>query len=104
VYWVHDLADTYFGDADLNAEFNSSDMVQVFAGGKYETGEDAGWAQGDWDGNGLFDSSDMVTAFVDGGYEKGPRANAAVVPEPTSVLLLVMGLIAVATRSPRRRS
>ena len=33
-----DLANTYFGDADLNGEFNSSDMVQVFANGKYETG------------------------------------------------------------------
>jgi hypothetical protein len=87
-----------------DSALDSSDMVQVFAAGKYETGEDAGWAEGDWDADGVFNSSDMVTAFADGGYEKGPRVGAVAVPEPTSVLLLVMGLIAVTTRSPRRRS
>ena len=55
-----------------SAGFNSSDMAQVFAAGKYETGQEAGWADGDWNGDGIFDSSDMVTAFVDGGYEKSP--------------------------------
>ena len=69
--WIKDLKYTWFGDADLNGEFNSSDMVQVFAAGKYETDQEAGWAEGDWNGNGIFDSSDMVAAFADGGYEKG---------------------------------
>ena len=41
--WVKEFKNTYFGDANLNLEFNSSDMVQVFAAGKYETGEAAGW-------------------------------------------------------------
>ena len=102
--WVHDHAGTWYGDADLNGEFNSSDMVQVFAAGKYETGEDASWAAGDWDGSGFFDSSDMVTAFVDGGYEKGPRPPAVAVPEPTAVLLLLIGLTAVAVCRRRLRS
>ena len=35
--WVKDLKHTWFGDANLDGEFNSSDMVQVFAAGKYET-------------------------------------------------------------------
>ena len=69
--WLEDLARSFFGDANLDGEFNSSDMVQVFAAGKYEAKEAAGWAQGDWSGDGFFGSSDMVTAFVDGGYEKG---------------------------------
>ena len=51
--WVEELKNTWIGDADLNGEFKSSDMVQVFAAGKYETGEDAGWAQGDWNGDGI---------------------------------------------------
>ena len=29
---------TWFGDADLNGEFNSSDFVQAFQVGKYEMG------------------------------------------------------------------
>ena len=34
--WVHDLATTYFGDANLDGEFNSGDMVDVFTVGQYE--------------------------------------------------------------------
>ena len=89
--WVKDLKATWFGDANLDLEFNSSDMVQVFAAGKYERpGESATWEQGDWDGNLSFDSSDMVTAFADGGYEKGLRTEA--VPEPGGWLLLILGV------------
>ena len=32
-YWVGSVARTYLGDANLDGEFNSSDMVQVFASG-----------------------------------------------------------------------
>ena len=36
--WVEDSAfkNTWIGDANLDLEFNSCDMVQVFAAGKYE--------------------------------------------------------------------
>jgi hypothetical protein len=94
--WVRDLKRTWFGDADLNLEFNSSDFVAVFAKGKYEKGLDAGWAEGDWTGDKRFGSSDFVKAFVDGGYEKGQRLPAAVVttvPEPAAAILLAIGLI-----------
>ena len=37
--WVHELKNTWIGDADLNLEFNSNDFVQVFQAGKYETTE-----------------------------------------------------------------
>ena len=97
--WIKELKHTWFGDANLNGEFNSSDMVQVFAAGKYETGEDAGWSEGDWNGDGLFDSSDMVTAFADGGYEKGLRTDAVAVPEPGGWLLLMMAAGVVGDRA-----
>ncbi len=88
--WVEVLKETWIGDANLDGEFNSSDMVEVFAQGKYETGEDAAWNEGDWDGNLKFDSSDMVAAFAGGGYEKGKRPEAAVsaVPEPSSAAIV----------------
>jgi hypothetical protein len=93
---------TWVGDSDLNGEFNSGDLVAVFAAGKYETGEMATWAQGDWDGDMAFGSGDLVAAFSDGGYELGsfPPAVAAV-PEPSSLvlaLLSVMGLIGIVRR------
>ena len=34
--WVTVSANTYFGDADLNGEFNSGDFVVVFTAGEYE--------------------------------------------------------------------
>ena len=73
VYWLHVLKQTWVGDTNLDGEFNSSDLVQVFAAGKFETGEEARWEQGDWNGDYTFSSGDLVFAFVDGGYEIGPR-------------------------------
>ncbi len=100
--WVHDLKNTYYGDADLNGQFDSRDMVQVFAAGKYEQGwltdgiyvhgETAGWSEGDWNADRVFDSGDFVTAFADGGYEQGPRIGVTVVPEPGAWAMLVVGL------------
>ena len=92
-FWVKGLAHTWFGDTNLNGEFNSSDMVQVFVSGKYEIGQPASWSEGDWNGDGIFDSNDMVTAFVDGGYEKGLRTDVAAVPEPGASMLLVIGAV-----------
>ena len=108
VVWAKDLKKTWFGDADLDGEFSSDDFVQVFAIGRYETGQDAGWAEGDWGGNGVFDSADFVTAFADGGYELGVRpGHVAAVPEPTGHVLSCMtlsGLLAAAATRRRCRS
>lgn len=90
--WVEDHKGTWMGDADLDGLFGSGDLVVVFTAGKYETGEAAGWAEGDWNGDLVFGSGDLVTAFTDGGYEMGPRVPAAaVVPEPSTIVLLLMG-------------
>ena len=99
--WVVDLKMTYFGDANLDGEFSSSDLVSVFTVGKYETGEDAGWSEGDWNGDGLFGSSDFVAAFADSGYEKGRRNPA--VPEPSGVTLILVGLTTFALVRCRAR-
>jgi hypothetical protein len=100
--WVHDLKQTWFGDANLDGEFNSGDLVTVLAAGTYESDADAGWGSGDFDGSGRFDSGDLVLALSDGGYEQGPRA--AAVPEPTAVISLLTALIALASVSKCRRS
>ncbi len=107
LFWVRHLRHTWFGDADLNGAFNSSDFVQVFVAGNYETGWGnprgnsylhTSWSEGDWNGDGLFDSDDFVTAFQDGGYEQGPRTDAAAVPEPGGEVLLILGLAGVMRR------
>ncbi len=97
-FWVHDLKRTWFGDANLDLQFDSHDMVQVFAGGKYETGNEAGWAEGEWNADGLFSSDDMIAAFVDGGYEQGRQPQTIAVPEPGGWWLLLMSLPLLAIR------
>ena len=101
--WIKDLANTWIGDANLDGEFNSGDMVDVFQAGKYESDLDAGWAEGDWNGDRRFDSGDMVAAFQDAGYESGPRTAINAVPEPSSGMLLAVGAFCIFRTRRRRR-
>jgi hypothetical protein len=83
--WVRDLKKTWFGDSNLDGQFNSSDLVAVFQAGRFERDENALWTEGDWNADRRFNSGDLVRAFQDGGFEMGPRAAVAgqFVPEPT---------------------
>ncbi|MCA9212207.1 MAG: hypothetical protein KDB27_04005 [Planctomycetales bacterium] len=92
--WVHQIANTYFGDANLDGEFNAADLTLVFESGQYEDGVGGNsiWSTGDWNGDGEFDSRDFVLAFQDGGYEEGPRPAAVPVPEPSSVWLFLVAI------------
>ncbi len=96
-YWIHDLKHTYIGDANLDGDFNSSDLVMVFVRGEFEDGvaNNSTWDDGDWNGDGEFGTQDFVVAFVDGGYDK-PSSGAqlaAAVPEPTATLGALTGLL-----------
>ena len=94
-YWVTTLSNTFIGDSNFDGEFNSSDFVAVFGAAKYETNQPATWSEGDWNGDGVFSSSDFVAAFDSGGYETGARdGGLQVVPEPSGILLICIGLIA----------
>ena len=69
--------------------------------------ETAGWDDGDWNGDTQFGSSDMVAAFVAGGYEQGlkqggPNPATGAVPEPSAVLLALVGLLGLVSTARRR--
>jgi hypothetical protein len=98
--WIKDLFNSWVGDANLDGEFNSSDLVTVLATGTYEADVAAVWTTGDFNGDGRADSSDLVAALADGGYELGPRAAIRAVPEPTGALLLSLGILGLLTRRP----
>ena len=103
--WIHSLKDTYFGDANLDGEFNSADLIAVFQAGGYELDVDAGWAEGDWNGDAKFDTADLTVAFVDGGYEQGPRLDTQAVPEPESLLIILLSVLAfISLQNSRRKT
>jgi len=104
-HWVREIKGTYFGDADLNGEFNSSDLVRLFETGEYEDGVPMNsiWLDGDFNGDGEFGTTDLVLAFQDGGYEKGPRQAIATVPEPNSLSLIAMMLLGAISKIHFRR-
>lgn len=103
-YWIEDIKNSYFGDSNLDGEFNSADFVAVFAIGEYDDAVEGNstWADGDWNGDGDFDSGDFVTAFTAGGFEIGPRASTAAVPEPSSLPLLVVSSSLIVMMRRRR--
>lgn len=91
-FWVYQIKDTYFGDSNLDGEFDSSDLIKVFQAGRYEDGvsTDASWMDGDWDGDGDVDTNDLIVAFAEAGYERGPRAIQ--VPEPCTAWMVAVSL------------
>ncbi|MCA9211512.1 MAG: hypothetical protein KDB27_00470 [Planctomycetales bacterium] len=98
-YWVHEVSGTFFGDSNLDGEFNSEDLVAVFQAAEYEDSNalNSTWAEGDWNGDGDFTSRDLVLAFQDAGYEQGPRVGAAV-PEQSPFVATLFGIMALAAR------
>ena len=98
--WIRadDIKKSWVGDANLDGQFNTSDLVTVLTAGKYETGAVAVWTEGDFTGDGLFTTSDLVAALVDGGYENGARAAVSAVPEPASATLLLLGSLSLLRR------
>jgi hypothetical protein len=103
-FWAIDLKQTWMGDADLNGEFNSSDLVTVLASGTYENETESAWSSGDFSGDGRTNSNDLVVALSDGGYELGPRAAVLAVPEPTCATLLAAAATTVIVFRRRRDS
>ncbi len=97
-FWVHESKWTYFGDADLDGQFDSTDFVFVFTAGEYEDDllGNSGWATGDWDGDAEFSTTDFVKAFVDGGYEQGPPPRPLAVPEPSGAAICLAGVVLLA--------
>ena len=98
IYWVKEIANTWVGDSDINGEFDSGDLVNVFSAGQYEDAIplNSHWSTGDWNGDREFDTADLVAAFKDGGYEAGPLTATVPVPEPSCAPLAVLSILLLA--------
>ena len=67
------------GDANLDGKFNSQDLIQVLAAGKYEDSipNNASWLEGDWNGDREVDSLDLVLALTQGNYSAADAISPA---------------------------
>jgi len=74
------------GDANLDWTVDILDAAALGAGGKYQSGQAATWAEGDFNYDGFFDVLDVADMASAGTLGGGAYANAsagvAVVPEP----------------------
>lgn len=71
------------GDADLDLDFDQTDLIQILRAKKYLTGLPATWGEGDWNvspdgpplvGDGIFDQEDLVAALMTNNYLMGSYA------------------------------
>lgn len=105
-YWVIQLADSFFGDSNLDGEFNSVDLINVFQANEFRDAivGNSTWISGDWDGDAEVDSSDLILAFQQGGYENGPRTTRSI-PEPCGLEWVVFwGTVLIRNSNRRVRS
>ena len=94
--WVETLANTFFGDADLNGSVEFADFLALSAG----FGTEGGWAEGDFDGSGDVAFADFLLLSSNFG---SVRAASQAVPEPTSATLWLSGLLATSLLRLRRK-
>jgi hypothetical protein len=110
------------GDADQDLDFDQLDLVQVQVAAKYLTGQAATWGEGDWNGapggspgnpppgDGVFDQLDIIAALGENIYLMGkygavrpPGVGVASIPEPSTWLLLGLGVVGFMAVARRRR-
>lgn len=88
--------DVASGDVDVDTgDLTASIINFTSAGGSGKT-----WADGDTDGDGDVDTGDLTTAIIN--FTSAMSRGATAVPEPGSLLLLILGMLAHVL--PRRRS
>ena len=101
------------GDTNLDWQVDIIDAANFLAAGKFDSGTPANWNDGDFTYDGFVDILDAAAFLSNGLFDAGvynpPSGQAggiAAVPEPGSLAVLSIGVVAVsvATRHGRRRT
>ena len=96
--WVgsEDIANTFFGDADLNGEVDFGDFLAL----SDNFGQHGGWAKGDFDGLGDVQFSDFLLLSSNFGNVREATL-AQSVPEPNASLLALASCLCLCLRRTR---
>ena len=86
---LHEISPTQLGDANRDGQVDGSDVTILAGNWQYGvTGtSDATWTMGDFNGDGKVDGSDVT--ILAGNWQAGVTSDAASVPEPGTMLLLL---------------
>ncbi len=94
---VTGVANTQFGDVNLDGKVNLQDFLVV------ARGDGSSWAAGDMNGDGMATAAD-VAMFIQGfGFGSTQETSFAAVPEPPSISLLVLAAASLLTCRARCR-
>jgi len=102
----------YAGDTNLDGKVNNTDLQNLVANYNQttngNTGNPVAWFDGDFNGDGIVDSKDL--AILVGNYNSGtvgssfgPLLPGTSVPEPSSVVLMLLGLAGTAALVRRKK-
>lgn len=95
-HMIANIFGTRLGDANLNGTVDFPDFLALSA----DFGNSGGWAEGDFDGNGQVEFPDFLA--LSGNFGKTSE-DIASVPEPSSISLIVFGLVSLALTGRRHR-
>lgn len=89
-HWVMSpqYANTFVGDTNLDGTVDFPDFLALSAG----FGQSGGWGQGDFNGDGQIEFPDFLALSANFGQS---ATATAPVPEPSSMFLLLFGLVAI---------
>ena len=93
------------GDANSDGKVDGSDVTILAGNWQYGVGmeePDGTWDMGDFNGDGMVDGSDVT--ILAGNWQAGVTSEAASVPEPSAMVLLVTTIVFFLVRSRKERN
>ncbi len=87
--WITDIKNTFIGDANLDGQVNAEDLNALALSWRSTTA--TSWSQGDFNADGSVNASDLNELALHWRSGVAAAASAPAVPEPSSLMLLLLG-------------